>query len=229
MWLDLNSPRLLPLPRREAEGPLPYSVESIRPENSISRAEERRHFAAVREALGLDPAAPEVAGCEGSEAWMARRRTTSSLNSAGFRIPASKKMPLSCLVANCSGLPNVAMRAAQEGLQRSLQATSTASSITQSSHLTTTGDADSIAPLDTTAAGVVERPMGTAHRGDFAVKSRAHFVASPANSGPAPLMIGLGSDAVRNGWTSGGGLFGNGGEGNSAARTLSLSVGLGGC
>ena len=204
----------MPLPRREAEGPLAHSAEYMKPVNSISGAEERRHFAAVRDSLGLDTAdSQDAVGNESSEAWMARRRTTSSLNSAGFRVPASKKVPLSCLLVNCSGLPKAALQAARQGLQRSLETTS---SITQLA----AEDTDSSGPIVTATASVVERSAGAAQGGDFAVKSRAHFLASPASCGPAPMMIGLGGDPGRSGWTSGGG---NGGDGHAAARTLSLS------
>jgi hypothetical protein len=212
-WLDLTSPRLHPLPLCVAA-----KLPSNDPERlSISGAEERRHFAAVRDALGLDPTWEEE---EGSVECVSRKKTMMSrLNSAGFRVPASKKVPMPTLLAGCHGLPPAGLRAAKLGLQRALETSLSTPSAE---------DADSPAALlpaaAGAAAGVVGRSSGAGV--DFMVKSRAYCVASPSSGGSAPMMIGLG------GGGGGGGVGGGGGDGSrhgwlsSATALTSSAVGL---
>jgi len=224
IWLDLTSPRLHPFPLY----PSPYlstaSARSDREPLSISGAEERRHFAAVRDALGLDPTSGEGVESEGGEAGMARRKRMSSLNSAGFRVPGSKKVPMPALVASCNGLPPAGLRAAKLVLHRALES---------SLRAPLGEDADSPGVSLPAAAGVVGRSSGAAV--GFTVKSRAYRVPSPSNGGAAPMMMGFGGggDGSRSGWLSSAtaltssavGLFGgNVGEASCAAAEAQLRV-----
>lgn len=201
LWLDLTSPRLLLQPPKPRKSDAPFFVASNRkpgPVNfrSISGAEDRRHFATVREALGLQSLkAHEI---EGSEPWMAETLAgKSSLNSAGFRVPASKKVPLSALVVKCKGVPTAALKSSHRSLQKVLETaamTPPAPTPTQSS----TFPGESSASITPATVSTVNRAVP----GDFTVRSRPHVVpissSSPTSreqsirsAGPG-LLCGLG-------------------------------------